>query len=306
MSKTSETIVFFGSGPVAAASLELLLEHTPVETVITKPKPEHHHGEFPVLEVIERHNLKAFLPRSKNELSELLEKTTFSSRVGLVIDYGIIISTDVIQSFPLGILNSHFSLLPQWRGADPLSFAILSGQQQTGVSLMQINERMDEGPLLAQAPYDIPENMTTPELTEILTELSDCMLQEVLPLYLSGVIEPIPQEIGSIARNPVVSYSRKLQKADGVLDWRKPADMLEREIRAYIDWPKSRTSIAGKDVVITSATVRDLSGEPGAVTVVDKQLIIYCGSGALQIDTLKPSGKKEMTGQAFLAGHDIS
>ncbi len=171
---------------------------------------------------------------------------------------------------------------------------------------MQINERMDEGPLLAQAPYDIPENMTTPELTEILTELSDCMLQEVLPLYLSGVIEPIPQEIGSIARNPVVSYSRKLQKADGVLDWRKPADMLEREIRAYIDWPKSRTSIAGKDVVITSATVRDLSGEPGTVTVVDKQLIIYCGSGALQIDTLKPSGKKEMTGQAFLAGHDIS
>ncbi len=305
MKKTSETIVFFGSGPVAAECLELLIEDFDIEAVITRPKPTHHRGDYPVLPVAAKHNLPTYTPDSKKALSELFAQTSFESRIGLVIDYGIIIQADVIESFPLGILNSHFSLLPQWRGADPLSFAILSGQKQTGVSLMRINEKMDEGPLLAQATYDIPDNMTTPELTDALIELSYYTLQEIIPLYLKEEIEPLPQEIGSVAEDPVVSYSRKLQKSDGVLDWRKPADVLEREIRAYTDWPKSRSTIAGKDVIITSANVIAESGEPGDVRIIDKQLVVYCGSDALQVTTLKPSGKHEMTGQAFLAGHQL-
>lgn len=306
MKKTSKTIVFFGSGPVAAKSLELLLDTFAIEAVITKPKPAHHRGEFPVLDVTQKHDLKTHTPASKKELTELFKETSFSSAVGLVIDYGIIIEADVIDTFPLGIANSHFSLLPQWRGADPITFAILSGQQQTGISVMRINERMDEGPLLAQATYDISPKLTAPELTKDLIELSDATLKEILPLYLDGAIETVPQEIGSVLDTVVVSYSRKIQKSDGVIDWQKPAEVLEREIRAYIEWPKSHAQIADKDVVLLEAeVVRAIDEKPGAARVIDGSLIVACGRDALKICRLKPSGKKEMTAQAFLAGHKI-
>lgn len=305
MKQTSEPIVFFGSGPVAATSLELLLDTFVIEAVITKPKPAHHRGEFPVIALARQHQLKTYTPSTKQELSELFKRTRFSSRLGLVIDYGIIIGGEVIASFPLGIVNSHFSLLPQWRGADPISFALLSGQEKTGVSLMVINEKMDEGPLLAQAEYDIPPETTTPQLTDALIELSQASLTEIIPLYLGDSIVSVPQELGSLAEDTTPSYSRKLSKADGVIDWQKPAEQIEREIRAFIDWPKSRTQIAGKDVIITKAAALKRSGKAGAIVAQDKQLVAYCGTDALIIQTLKPSGKKEMTSQAFLAGHQL-
>src|SRR5205807_1457352 len=102
--------------------------------------------------------------QTKEELSEVFKKHEFESILGLVVDYGLIISQDVIDNFGLGIVNSHFSLLPQWRGADPITFAILSGQTETGVSLMLINAKMDEGPLLAQEKLPIGKQATTSQL----------------------------------------------------------------------------------------------------------------------------------------------
>jgi methionyl-tRNA formyltransferase len=305
MKKTSKTVVFFGSGPVAAQSLRLLLEDFTIEAVITKPKPEHHRGEPPVLSICRRFNLAAYTPASKKELSSLFAQTTLLSQIGLVIDYGIIIGRDVIDAFPLGIVNSHFSLLPEWRGADPISFAILSGQKQTGISLMLIDEKMDEGPLIAQATYDISPTETTPELTENLIELSHKTLQEILPLYIEGSIESAPQSQINIANKTTPTYSRKLDKTDGTISWSKPAEVLEHEIRAYLDWPKSRTSIANKDVIITSARVIKIQGKPGTFVVQDKKIIAYCDKDALEIITLKPAGKKEMTSESFIAGHHI-
>ena len=305
MKKMSKPIVFFGSGPVAAESLRLLAHDFTFEGVITKPKPEHHRGEPPVLTLCRELGLPSHTPNSKKELSALLNEKSFKSELGLVIDYGIIIGKDVIDSFRLGIVNSHFSLLPQWRGADPISFAILSGQKQTGVSLMLINEKMDEGPLIAQATYDILVNQTTPELTEDLIELSHKTLQEILPLYVENSIEAAPQENISIADSTTPTYSRKLDKTDGIISWDKPASVLEREIRAYIDWPKSRTVIANKDVIITSATVKKTQGTPGTFGVQDKKIIAYCKKDALIINQLKPAGKKEMTSESFLAGHQL-
>src|SRR4051812_14202772 len=132
------SIVFFGSGPVAAKSLELLAEYCNVEAVITKPQPEHHKEPFPVLTLAKKRDFKVFTPVGKKELSDLFETKPVTSQLGIVIDYGFIINQDVIDYFPLGIINSHFSLLPEWRGADPITFAILSGQKETGVSLMLI------------------------------------------------------------------------------------------------------------------------------------------------------------------------
>lgn len=290
-------IVFFGSGPVAAASLELLAKDFVIEAVITKPQPAHHKEPFPVLEVVSKLGLRVFTPNSKKELSELFKTKPVKSQVGVVIDYGFIINKDVIDYFQLGIINSHFSLLPKWRGADPISFAILNGDTETGVSLMLIVEKMDEGPLLAQASYKLSQTETTPRLTDGLIKLSHQLLQETLYSYLSGACKAVPQSSDG------VSYSHKLAKSDGIIDWSKPAVQLEREVRAYIEWPKSRAVIAGKDVIITSSEVITAEGKPGTFEVVEKALLAYCGEGSLNIEKLKPAGKPEMTAQAFLAGH---
>ena len=306
MTKTSETILFFGSGPVAAASLRLLARDFRVEAVVTRPRPAHHRGEVPVLETAEGLGLQVFTASDERELDKLFKKHNFVSPLGVLIDYGIIVSQKVIDYFPLGIINSHFSVLPEWRGADPISFAILSGQESTGVSLMQLTPKLDEGPLLAYGEYQLPPSVTTPELTEHLINFSHLMLKDVIPKYLKDNAAEAakpgqPQSVSGRA----VSYSRKLTKEDGELDFAKPADQLEREVRAYAGWPRSRTTIGNIDVVITRAHVAKGCGTPGKLWQQDKQLGVYTAKGVLAIDSLIPAGKKEMPVAAFLAGHQL-
>lgn len=288
MPKT-ESCVFFGSGPVAARCLELLLEHTDVEAVITKPRPPHHRGSVPVLELAEARGLTTYTAGDKTELDTLIAQTNFTSRYTILIDFGIIVSQRVIDTFELGIINSHFSLLPQLRGADPITFAILEGHAKTGVSLMLVDQGMDTGKLLTQRTLHLDGSETTPSLTEDLIKLSDQLLREYIPTYLAGELQPRAQPHPDRA-----TYSRKLTKADGQLDLARPAVELERQIRAFLDWPQSRTQLGDVDVIITAAHVSDAPGE----------LSLAAGDGSfLAIDRLKPSGKKEMPVGAFLAGY---
>lgn len=306
------SIVFFGSGPVAAASLELLLQSFTVEAVITKPRPAHHRGSVPVLEIAETYTLPTILASNKKELSKKVHDHTFESEVGVLIDFGIIVAQDVIDTFPLGIINSHFSLLPELRGADPITFALLSGQERTGVSLMHLVLAMDEGPLLALGVQENITSLTGPELTDSLVQLSYGLLRDQLPLYMEGkntghiVQSHIHQLIDNFAYPKEATYTRKLAKQDGVIDLTKPAIQLEREVRAYLGWPGSRTVIAGKDVVVTAAHVADntlQNVDKKTIFVADKQLCLQTADGVLVIDMLKPAGKSEMTASAFLAGH---
>lgn len=308
------SIVFFGSGPVAAASLELLLKSFTIEAVVTKPRPVHHHGAFPVLDVAKKYDIKVIEVASKKEVSEKVATTQFESPVAVLIDFGIIVSQDVIDAFPLGIVNSHFSLLPEWRGADPITFAILSGQARTGVSLMLLVEAMDEGPIIAIGVQEIDDTYTTPLLTGQLINLSSSLLRDHLPRYVekaekTGISQSeLPALITDFNYPSTPSYSRKLTKEDGILDFSKSANELEREIRAFIEWPKSRTTIAGKDVIITSAHAVPSQPEgmlPGEYDYAPqiKELGIVTSSGTLWIETLKPAGKPEMSAQAFIAGY---
>jgi methionyl-tRNA formyltransferase len=286
----SKTIVFFGSGPVASASLESLADHFEIEVVITKAVPTHHKGIAPVEELAKKLNLPLLFANTKQELDELIEKQTFKSRVGVIVDYGVIVSQKVIDTFPLGIVNSHFSLLPQWRGADPITFSILSGQEKTGVSLMVIEPTLDTGKLITQKVLPIAPDDTTPTLTDKLVELSNTLLVDYLPRYIDGEITPKNQP-----HPDRVTFSRKLTKNDSILDFKKPAAQLERETRAFSGWPKSRTTLHGHDVVITKAHV---SKEPKTT------LDIECGDGQyLSIDELiGPSGRK-MDAKSFLNGY---
>ena len=301
MKKISETILFFGSGPVAADSLLWLANNFNIEAVITKPKKEHHIGDVPVLDITNKLKIKTYQAIDKLSLEEIFETNHFESKLAILIDYGIIISQKIIDYFPLGIINSHFSILPEWRGADPITFAILSGQQETGVSLMKLTTKMDEGPLLNWQTIPLDNTETTPILTEKLINLSNKLIIKTIPNYLNNKI--IPQDQKITKKN--ISYSRKITKNDGKLNFSLPAEQLERQIRAYINWPKSKTIINNIPVAITKVKIINQSGEPGIFFRFNNQLAVYCYEKALLIEELIPDNKKRMTSTAFMAGHKI-
>jgi methionyl-tRNA formyltransferase len=291
--KDKTSLVFFGSGPVSKASLESLKESFEIEAIVTKPATE-----ADMLSAAP--NTPVFAIKNRKQLTNLVKDKAFQSKVAVVVDFGIIIEQEAIDYFPLGIINSHFSLLPRWRGADPISFAILAGDKQTGVSLMLIDESLDTGQLIAQESLTLLPRHTTPGLTNDLIELSNRMLADYLPKYLVGQIKPYPQPDSESA-----SYSRKLEKGDGIIDWQKPAEQIEREIRAYAGWPKSTSRIGPHTVILVSAEVINKKGRPGAYQTGKKSLIIFCGDKALDIKSVQPPGKKTMPISAFLAGYKL-
>lgn len=303
MTRASKTIVFFGSGPVAAKSLELLAKNFEIEAVVTKPRAPHHKGAVPVLSTAKHLDLPVLTVSNKTELDKIINKGNLRSNIGILIDFGIIVSRTVIDYFPLGIINSHFSLLPILRGADPITFSILNGDSETGVSLMIIDEGMDTGKLIAQKSLRLPKDITTPQLTDELILLSDELLCKFMPLYIKNQIKPYGQP-----NHQKPTYSKKITKNDGVINWNKPAQQIEREIRAYVGWPGSKTSLYGKEVTILKASLVDdslNSGKPGDIQIIKKtkQLIVGCQSGGINIEQLRPSGKNKMDIEAFIAGY---
>lgn len=287
----SKKLTFFGSGPVAAASLRLLAQDFAIEAVVTKPRALGHRGEVPVIAVAKQLKLPVFTAANAQELDQLFDTKPFAVQLAILVDFGIIVSQKVIDYFPLGIINSHFSILPQWRGADPITFAVLSGQSKTGVSLMLLVKAMDEGPLLAFAPCDMQPDITTPRLTDELIKLSHVLLKDIVPKYIAGELQPVPQ---TVTKQPV-SYSRKLVKADGIVDWSKSAEEIERQVRAYLNWPKSQAKVFGHDVIITKSRV---AGDQS-----DGDLVMKCEPGWLEIQELRAPSGRTMSGADFRRGY---
>lgn len=284
------SIVFFGSGPVAAASLEFLSKVFNIEVVITKAVPVHHKDAAPVEQLANKLHLPVIFASTKQELDDYIKDHKFQSQLGVLVDYGVILSQKAIDCFELGIVNSHFSLLPQWRGADPITFSILSGQPKTGVSLMFIESSLDTGKLLTRKSINIESDDTSVSLTGRLVELSNQLLCEYIPRYMSGEIKPKNQLHPDRA-----TYSRKLVKADGLIDWTKSAEQIEREIRAYREWPRSRTTVNNKLIIVTKAHVSDKQ---------ENQLDILCGNGNyLSIDELIAPSGRTMTAKNFINGY---
>ncbi len=299
MNMMSKKILFFGSGPVAAASLEKLISHTDISLVVTKRKAPGFKGTPPVELVANDHDMKLSFADNKTELEELILGMAEKFDLGIVLDYGVIITEKTIQSFPLGIINSHFSLLPEWRGADPITFSLLSGQVETGVSLMQINSGLDTGKLFETSKISISSIDTNPSLTEKLIDLSDGLLQKNIPLILNETATKFPQDI-----NQLTTFSKKIMKEDGLLNFNKPASVLEREIRAYKGWPRSYMKLGELDVIIEEATISDVPVALGKITI-DEQDNIIIGTvrGSLKINKLMPFGKNVMSSKDFLNGY---
>jgi len=227
----------------------------------------------------------------------------YDSQIAILAAFGRIIPQPLLDQFPLGIINVHPSLLPLYRGSTPIEQAILSGDQETGVSIMKLVNKMDAGPIYAQSAIKLGSTESKAELTVKLQKLGAELLTQTLPRILDGTTKPQTQDESQ------ATYCKRIAKADGEIGWVKPAEQIEREIRAYLGWPGSYTKLGGKDVIITQAhAVPDSqpSKNPGDFdTDNDGFLKIQCGKGYLCVEKLKPAGKREMTTAEFLAGNKL-
>lgn len=229
----------------------------------------------------------------------LSELKPHESKLAVLAAYGKLIPQRVLDEFPLGIINVHPSLLPLHRGPTPIEQAMLDGVSKTGVSIMQLTAGMDEGPIYKQKSLQLSGAETKKQLTHTLQSLGAELLVSVLPEIAEGTLKPRQQPHPDRA-----TYSHKISKEDGDIDWHKPAVILERQIRAFAGWPKSRTSLGGIPVVITrAAPVKLDNATPATLRVEKKRLLVGTGQDWLEILLLQPDGKKEMPAEAFLAGY---
>lgn len=223
------------------------------------------------------------------------------AKLAILAAYGHVVPQKVLDEFPLSIVNVHPSLLPQYRGSTPIEQAILDGVDKTGVSIMKLTAALDEGPIYKQRTMRLSGQETKAELAQKLQELGAELLLEILPEIASGKLKPRQQPHPDRA-----TYTKRITKEDGRIDWTKPAAQIEREIRAYADWPRSYTELGGVDIIITSAHVAPSdTKQPGVIEINNEQrlLMVNTKDGYLCIDKLIPAGKKEMPISAFLAGY---
>lgn len=306
LSGMSERIIFFGNERLVsglestdAPILKGLIEQGyHVVGVISHHSESKSRTQRPleVAEIARQHGIPLYLPNKPSEIID--EIRALNPTIAVLVAYGRIITQSVIDLFPQGIINIHPSLLPKYRGPTPIESAILNGDTETGVSIMQLSAGMDDGPVYDQRRLALG-NDSKQELYEKIVAVSTDLFFAVFPTILDGTL--LPQEQDSTK----ATYSKLIQKDDGRIDWKQPAIQIERAIRAYHSWPQSRTTLGSLEVIITKAHVIKESEHtsPGKVTVDNNRLIVETGADSLEIDFLKPLGKKEMPASAFLSGY---
>lgn len=301
---TNDRLIFFGTDAFSVPTLvRLLAENWQVVGVVTKPDSRTGRGREltspAVKRLAEAAHIPVFQPEGSLKVIESqLAKLNASS--GIVVAYGKIIPLSIRNLFPKGLINVHASLLPRYRGASPIEAAILNGDADTGVTLMKIDAGVDTGATYDAAKLQLTGTETRLELYERLAELGAEFLSTKLASILEGNIVAVPQD------NSRASHVGLIQKTDGQINWRLPATQLERQIRAYLGWPGSRTTIASTDIIITAAHTSPKTGPAStAYVAASGELAVYASDGSLIIDRLKPAGKREMTGLEFLTGHPL-
>lgn len=313
-------IIYMGTPPFAVPALEALVRGTPpgavlpegyeIVTVITRPdKPAGRKQEIaysPVKQAAQAHNLPVWQPGSFKKAENQRALAAYQADLFIVAAFGQILPQAVLDMPRYGTLNIHASLLPKYRGSSPISEAILQGERETGVTIMLLDAGIDTGPMLLRRQIPLSENETTASLTPKLADLGASTLLEALPLWVQGQLVPQPQD------HEQASHTRMLKKEDGRIDWSRPAEVLARQVRAYIPWPNAYTTWRGKLLKILSAYPQSsLPGaiQPGKVLLetqsgaAQKVLRIAAGQGSLLVERVQLEGKKAMSVDEFVRGY---
>jgi methionyl-tRNA formyltransferase len=297
-------VVFMGSPEYAIPSLRALHAHHQVVLVVTQPDRRQGRGHKmsapPVKDVALEYGLDVWQPTTLRSTEAMARLGETGADVYVTAAIGLLIPPKVLALPAHGCLNLHASLLPRWRGAAPIAFAILHGDEETGVTLMQTEKGLDTGPIVAQVRCPILAGDTTATLTPRLAQAGARLLVETLPAWLAGQIEPCPQP------QEGVTLARRLVKADGQIDWTQPATLIERSVRAYTPWPGAYTTYQGRNLRILRAGADpewQSDKRPGTVIALqDGRVVVATGQGALVLRELQLAGKKAMPIEVFCRG----
>ena len=214
----------------------------------------------------------------------------------VVAAFGQILRKEVLELPRYGCINVHASLLPRWRGAAPINAAILAGDEETGVTIMQMDVGLDTGPMLAQRSIRLTREDTAGSVTRALSTLGADLLTVTLPGWLAGEIQPQPQD------EALATYAPMLKKEEGRLDFNHEASELERRVRAFNPWPGAYMEWEGGILKVHRAHVESGNAEVGQRLVLQNQPAVGARDGILVLDEVQPAGKKPMSGKSFLAG----
>lgn len=298
-------IAFFGTPEFAVPSLRALVEEGfEVAAVITQPdRPQGRSRSTLIPPPIKLLAIEEGIPVLQPEKPTgafLDELKALDIDLGVVVAYGHILRPAALAVPRRGYLNVHASLLPTLRGAAPIQSAILSGQEVTGVSIMQLEEGLDSGPVLHRIETEIPADETGGELTQRLAELGAAALVEALTLMEAGEAQAVPQD------HAAATYAPKITRESSRLSWSDDAARLARVIRAFDPEPGAWTTLKGEPVKLFGGRAVNGSGEPGTVIAAGKTLQVAAAVGAVEVQEIQPAGKKRMPVAALVSGRGIA
>lgn len=295
-------IIYFGTPEFAVKPLENLYGDSEFEILAVVTQPDKPQGRkqiltaSPVKDCAEKLGIPVIQPKNKQELAEELKKLD-KVDFFVVIAYGMILTKEVLEMPKYGPINVHASLLPKYRGASPIQESLLHGDENTGVTIMAMDETMDHGNVFLIKRMIIDENDSLESLTEKLSEMSASILPLALKDIKNGILTPIPQN------HQKATFCHKIEKEDGKIDFSKSALEIKNMLRAFTPWPGIFTEFNGKKIKIIEATISNDKIEPGKFKIDGKIVKIGTADGALIPSKLQIEGKNVMDAAAFINGY---
>jgi methionyl-tRNA formyltransferase len=300
-------IIFMGSPDFALPTLHALVGRGESDTrpydvvgVVTQPDRASGRGRElkapPVKLLALELNIPVMQPENLKQREAMEQLRAWDPDLIVVAAFGQILRKDVLELPRFGCINVHASLLPRWRGAAPINAAILSGDEETGVTIMQMDVGLDTGPMLAKRSIRLTRDDTAGSVIRALSTLGADLLLETLPDYLSGKLKPVPQP------DEGATYAPMLKKDDGKLDFTQDVNELERRVRAFNPWPGAYMDFDGTMLKVHRAHVEQEEALAGQRLVMQNQPAVGARGGLLILDEVQPAGKKSMSGKSFLAG----
>lgn len=291
-------IVFMGTPDFAVPVLQRLIDEREVVCVYTRAPKEAGRGKqlskTPIHLLAESKGIEVRTPKTLRNAEEQKLFCELKADIAIVAAYGLILPKEVIEAFPYGCLNVHASLLPRWRGAAPIQRAIEAGDDKSGVTIMQVVEALDAGAMYKKGVVTIDSDTTGGVLHDKLSAIGADLMSDVL----ANLNTIVPEQ----QNESLVTYAAKIDKAESLLDFTLPADVLERKIRAFNPFPGAFFEYNGERFKVLAAEVVGVSGSAGQISEGENNLIITCGDKALKVKEIQRQGKKAMPIADLLRG----